>query len=125
VNPATTEALMVKPPPQFEQITERFPEMARAYEAFGRSVTAAGPLDERSAHLMKLGISIGMRHEGAVHAHTRKALAAGFTPDEVRHAAIVAAPTLGWPAMMAAYLWVEDEIEAAGGSRTVTTDGMR
>jgi 4-carboxymuconolactone decarboxylase len=113
-----------RPPIQFEQLTERYSELAAAYEAYGRACTGAGPLDARQVHLVKLGISIGMRHEGAVHAHARKALAAGFSPDEVRHAALVAGPTLGWPAMMAAYLWVEDEIAAAGGERTVTTEGM-
>jgi 4-carboxymuconolactone decarboxylase len=113
-----------QPPVQFEQLTERFPELASAYAEYGRAATGAGPLEARMAHLVKLGISIGMRHEGAVHAHTRKALAAGFSPDELRHAALLAAPTLGWPAMMAAYLWVEDELAAAGAARTVTTEGM-
>jgi 4-carboxymuconolactone decarboxylase len=75
-------------------------------------------------HLVKLGISMGMRHEGAVHAHTRKALAAGWTPDDLRHAAVLAATTMGWPNMMAAYLWVEDELDEQGEERTVTTEGM-
>jgi molybdopterin-guanine dinucleotide biosynthesis protein MobB len=113
-----------QPPVQFQQLTDRFPELASAYAEYGRAATEAGPLEARMAHLVKLGISIGMRHEGAVHAHTRKALAAGFSPDELRHAALLAAPTLGWPAMMAAYLWVEDELSAAGAARTVTTEGM-
>jgi 4-carboxymuconolactone decarboxylase len=115
-----------QPPVQFEQLTERYRGLAGAYEEFGRAATTAGPLSAEMVHLVKLGISIGLRHEGAVHAHTRKALAAGFSPDELRHAALLAAPTMGWPSMMAAYLWVEDEIEASGaGERTVTTDGLR
>jgi 4-carboxymuconolactone decarboxylase len=113
-----------KPPVQFEQLTARYPEIARAYEEFGRTVTGQGPLEAKLTHLVKLGISIGMRHEGAVHAHTRKALAAGLSADELRHAALLAAPTIGWPAMMAAYLWVEDELQAAGSERTVTTEGL-
>jgi 4-carboxymuconolactone decarboxylase len=115
---------MVKPPTQFEQLTDRYPELREAYDGFGRAVTRAGPLEDRIAHLVKLGISIGMRHEGAVHAHTRKALAAGWSADELRHAAILAASTMGWPNMMAAYMWVEDELAARGSARTVTTDGM-
>jgi 4-carboxymuconolactone decarboxylase len=114
-----------QPPVQFEQLTERYGELARAYEEYGKAATAAGPLDARMIHLVKLGIAIGMRHEGAVHAHTRKAIAAGFSPDELRHAAVLAAPTIGWPSMMAAYLWVEDELAASGSDRTVTTDGLR
>lgn len=76
---------------QFEQLTSRYPEMAQAYERFGRSATEAGPLEARLIHLVKLGMAIGMQHEGAVNAHTRKALAAGFQPDELRHAALLAA----------------------------------
>jgi 4-carboxymuconolactone decarboxylase len=116
-----------QPPIQFEQLTARYPELAEAYSRFGQAATGAGPLETRLVHLVKLGIAIGMQHEGAVHAHTRKALAAGFTPDELRHAALVAAPTMGWPSMMAAYLWVEDELAGEGGEsegRTVTTAGM-
>jgi 4-carboxymuconolactone decarboxylase len=115
---------MVKPPTQFQQLTERYREVGDAYEGFGKAVTRAGPLDERTAHMAKLGISIGMRHEGAVHAHTRKALAAGWSPDELRHVAILAATTMGWPNMMAAYMWVEDELEGRGDERTVSTEGM-
>jgi 4-carboxymuconolactone decarboxylase len=114
-----------QPPVQFEQITERYGDLASAYEEYGKAAAAAGPLDARMVHMVKLGIAIGMRHEGAVHAHTRKALAAGFSPDELRHAAVLAAPTIGWPSMMAAYLWVEDELAASGSSRTVTVEGLR
>jgi 4-carboxymuconolactone decarboxylase len=116
---------MVKPPTQFEQITDRYRELADAYAEFGKAVTRAGPLDEKSIHLVKLGISIGMRHEGAVHAHTRKAMAAGVSADELRHAAILAATTMGWPNMMAAYMWVEDELAERGSERTVSTEGMK
>ncbi len=53
-----------------------------------------------------------MQHEGAVHAHARKALGAGVTPDELRHAAVLAVTTLGFPRMMATLTWGEDMIEA-------------
>jgi 4-carboxymuconolactone decarboxylase len=113
-----------QPPRQFEQLTERYPEVARTYADLGHALTRAGPLEERLVHLVKLGISIGMRHMGAVHAHTRKAHAAGWSPDELRHAAVLAATTMGWPNMMAAYMWVEDELAERGDGRTVTTEGM-
>jgi 4-carboxymuconolactone decarboxylase len=113
------------PPSQFEQLTDRYAQVGRAYDEFGRALTGAGPLDEKLVHLVKLGISIGMRHEGAVHAHTRKAHAAGITADELRHAALLAATTMGWPNMMAAYMWVEDELATRGDDRTVTTGDMR
>jgi alkylhydroperoxidase/carboxymuconolactone decarboxylase family protein YurZ len=48
--------------------------------------------------------------EGAVHSHTRKALNAGATADEIRQAVFLAIPTVGFPTMMAALTWVEDVI---------------
>ncbi len=99
---------MTKPPKRFRQFIETHDEVGAAYKALGAAVTKAGPLDKKTQSLIKLGIAIGMRHEGAVHAHARKALAAGCTPDELRHAAILATTTLGFPSMMAGYSWVDD-----------------
>jgi 4-carboxymuconolactone decarboxylase len=99
-----------RPPERFVRLMEQYPDLAAAYRSLGEASTNAGPLDERMTRLVRLGIAIGMQHEGAVHAHTRKALAAGWTADEVRHAALAAVTTLGWPSTMAAYSWVEDVI---------------
>jgi len=99
---------MSKPPRRFRTFIETHREVGQAYQALGEATKAAGPLDAKTAALVKLGIAIGMRHEGAVHAHTRKARAAGCSDDELRHAAILATTTLGFPSMMAAYSWVDD-----------------
>ncbi len=77
----------------------------------------AGPLDEKRVALVKLGIAVGMRHEGAVHAHARKALRAGCSPEEIRHAVVLATTTLGFPGMMAAYSRVDDVLETEGTQR--------
>lgn len=115
---------MVEPAPQYKEFIARYPDVGAAHKALGTAVTRAGPLDEKQVHLVKLGISIGMQHEGAVHAHARQALGAGYTPDELRHAAVLAATTLGWPRMIAAFMWVEDELKERGHDRTVSTKGM-
>lgn len=115
---------MAEPTRQYKDFVAQFPAVGAAHDALGTALTQAGPLDARAVHLVKLGISIGMQHEGAVHAHTRRALSAGCTADELRHAAILAATTLGWPSMVAAFMWVEDELAAQGGARTVSTEGM-
>ncbi|HYD51488.1 MAG TPA: carboxymuconolactone decarboxylase family protein [Gemmatimonadaceae bacterium] len=115
---------MLEPTRQFKDFVAQYPEVGRAHEAFGVALAQAGPLDARGVHLVKLGIAMGMQHEGAVHAHTRKALSDGITPDELRHAAVLAATTLGWPRMIAAFMWVEDELREHGSERTVSTDGM-
>jgi len=105
---------MSQPPKRFLRFIEKHQDVGEAYQALGKATAAAGPLDQKTAALVKLGIAIGMRHEGAVHAHARKALAAGCTPGELYHAAILATTTLGFPSMMAAYSWVDEVQESEG-----------
>ncbi|MBI5368491.1 MAG: carboxymuconolactone decarboxylase family protein [Planctomycetes bacterium] len=99
---------MPKLPKPFMEFTEKFPAVAAAYEKLGEAVHHAGPLDAKTRALVKLAISTGARLEGAVHSHTRKALAIGCTPEELAHVALLALPTLGLPSMMAARTWIED-----------------
>jgi AhpD family alkylhydroperoxidase len=98
-------------PKRFEKFQDEFPEVANAYEKLGNAVHNAGPLDEKSRALIKLAISTGARLEGAVHSHTRKALAAGCTIEEIKQVIILALPTIGLPSTMAAMSWVDDVIE--------------
>jgi 4-carboxymuconolactone decarboxylase len=98
-------------PEPYKEVRERYPEVAKAYDALGDATHEAGPLSERERRLVKLAMSIGAGHEGATHSHTRKALQHGISEDEVRHAVVLATTTLGFPAMVRALTWVEDVIE--------------
>ncbi|KAA5541139.1 carboxymuconolactone decarboxylase family protein [Roseiconus nitratireducens] len=91
---------------------DEHPELMRAYESFGKAAKEAGPLSEREAALVKLAISLGAGLEGAAHSHCRKALEAGCTADDLRHVALISAPTIGFPTMMRAKSWVEDVVDA-------------
>lgn len=102
---------MSKPPEFYRRFIERYADVGKAYEELGEATKKAGPLDRRTAELVKLGIAIGARHEGAVHSHARRALEAGASPQEVRHVVLLATTTLGFPAMMAGLSWVEDVLE--------------
>jgi 4-carboxymuconolactone decarboxylase len=95
-------------PKHFVDFTKEYPDLAKAHEAYGKACHAAGPLDEKTRALIKLGIAIGSRQEGAVHAQVRKAVEAGVRADELRHAAFLAMPTIGFPAAMAALSWIDD-----------------
>jgi 4-carboxymuconolactone decarboxylase len=95
-------------PQRFQQFDQQYPAVMRAYEALGVAAQEAGPLDPKTRELVKLGIAIGARSEGATHSHTRRALEAGATPEEIRHVVLLVTTTLGFPAMMAAMTWVED-----------------
>jgi alkylhydroperoxidase/carboxymuconolactone decarboxylase family protein YurZ len=88
-----------------------------AHEAMGEACAGAGPLDARTRALVRLAIAIGGRLEGAVHSHARRAVEAGVSPAEVRHAVALAAPTIGFPATVAAFTWVEDVLPKAAPRR--------
>jgi alkylhydroperoxidase/carboxymuconolactone decarboxylase family protein YurZ len=53
-------------------------------------------------------LAAGARLEGAVHSHCRRALEAGITPEEIRHAIVLSVTTVGFPSMMATLSWVDD-----------------
>ncbi|MFQ5886862.1 MAG: carboxymuconolactone decarboxylase family protein, partial [Anaerolineae bacterium] len=46
------------------------------------------------------------------HSHTRRALGEGITPEEIRHAVLLAMTTVGFPRTMAALNWVNDLLES-------------
>ncbi len=98
-------------PKAFTNFTETYPEIADAYSKLGHSVHSTGPIAQKSRELIKLGISCGAQKEGAVHSHTRKALEAGASIEEIRQVVLLTLPTLGMPSMMAAMTWVNDILE--------------
>ncbi len=95
-------------PAAYQRFQERYPALWKAYDELGAAVHHAGPLDEKTRALVKLGIAIGNQSEGAVHSHTRKALEAGATAEEIRQVGLLALPTIGFPNMMAALTWIDD-----------------
>lgn len=99
---------MSQPPQFFQQMKEQYPDVFQSYETLGKAARDAGPLDDKSAALVKVALSIGASLEGASHGNARKALTAGCSPDELRHVALLAVTTLGFPSMMRAKAWIED-----------------
>jgi alkylhydroperoxidase/carboxymuconolactone decarboxylase family protein YurZ len=89
-------------------IAKRFPRVWKAYAQLGEETAAAGPLNERERRLVKLGLAIGAGSEGATHSHARQALSDGFSPAEIRHVAMLAITTLGFPSSAAALSWLDD-----------------
>src|SRR6266540_3072318 len=84
------------------------PEIARALDELGRSTEQAGPLDDRTQRLVKLALAVGSLAEGAVRSNARKALAAGDTAAEIRHVALLAITTCGFPTAIAGLGWIEE-----------------
>jgi alkylhydroperoxidase/carboxymuconolactone decarboxylase family protein YurZ len=104
--------MSTKMPGRFQRFEREQPRIIAAYTALGDACQGAGPLTPTERVLVKLGVAIGMQHEGAVHSHTRKALAAGASPAAIRHAALLATTTIGFPRMMAALSWIDDVLAA-------------
>jgi 4-carboxymuconolactone decarboxylase len=102
------EVSMSKLPSFYAAFRETHPELVKAYEALGDAARAAGPLSAKHAELVKLALAAGARLEGAVHSHARRALESGAGPDEVRHVALLAVTTLGFPSAMAIRAQIED-----------------
>lgn len=99
-------------PEVYVAFRERFPDVAGAQDRLGAALDAAGPLDPHTRRLVKLGIAIGALAEGAVRSNARKALGEGATPEEIRHVAVLAVTTAGFPTTSAAMAWVDQVLEA-------------
>lgn len=95
-------------PARYLKFQKAYPKVFHTYAALGAATQEAGPLSRKTRALAKLAIALGARMEGAVHSHTRRALEAGCTPDEIRHVVLLATTTIGFPAMMSGMSWVED-----------------
>lgn len=95
-------------PDVYEDLRERYPEVAGALDDLGKACEAGGPLDAKAQRLITLGIAVGAVAKGAVRSNVRKALGVGASPDEIRHVALLAITTRGFPAAVAGIQWIEE-----------------
>ena len=105
---------MNEPPRKYQQFVKRYPKLGEAWECISEA-GKEGPIDERTARLVKLGIAIGALREGAVHASVRKALGMDLSVEEIEQVVALAAGTIGMPATVAAFTWVRDVTAGEGG----------
>ena len=102
---------MAKLPSQYVRIQKRFKKFMAAVENLGKAAKDAGPLDEKTSHLIRLAAAAAIGSEGALHSHTRRALETGAKPDEIYHAIILLTSTIGFPRVSAALSWADDIIK--------------
>ena len=103
--------MAVKPPKFYQRYQKRYPKFFDAWEAIGAAARKAGPIDRKTAHLIQLAAAAAIRSEGAVHSHVRRGLEEGATPEEIRQALLLTAPTVGFPNVIAALSWAEDVLD--------------
>ena len=95
---------------KYMDFVQRFPALGEAWETIHRE-EAQGPLDARTQRLVKLAVAMGAFREGAVHSAVRKALRAGITREELEQVVALGASTMGLPASVAVYTWVQDVLD--------------
>jgi 4-carboxymuconolactone decarboxylase len=97
-------------PKNFVRIQEKYGNIIDILQQLGQATTEAGPLDVKTGHLLQMAAGAALRSEGAVHSHVRRALKAGVSAEELRHAMVLLIPTIGFPTVAAALSWVDDVI---------------
>ena len=60
-------------PKNYQSIVRQYPHFMAALDAVGKAAADAGPLTEKTRHLVQIGAAAAIRSEGAVHSHTRRA----------------------------------------------------
>ncbi|MEW6003328.1 MAG: carboxymuconolactone decarboxylase family protein [Nitrospirota bacterium] len=98
-------------PEHYLDVKKKFRSLYNAVGNLGKVTRNLGPLDEKTSHLIKLAASAAIHSEGAVHSHTRRALAAGAKPEEIYHTIILLTNTIGFPTVAAALSWADDVIQ--------------
>ena len=95
-------------PKWYATLEKKHPDFMNAVQNLGKAVKQAGPLDEKTAHLVQLAAAAALRSEGGVHSHAKRAMQAGAKPEEIFHAVILLTSTIGFPTVSAALSWVTD-----------------
>jgi AhpD family alkylhydroperoxidase len=96
------------PSKHYHKLSELFPEAISALENLGSTIRRVGPIDEKTIDLIQLAAAAAIQSEGSVHSHTRRALQAGVTKEEIYHALILLVSILGFPRVSAAISWSRD-----------------
>ena len=91
-----------------KKFSNQFTDVFKDYKQLGQTCREAGPLDQNSQDLIKLGIAMGANSRGSVMSSTRKALEAGASAEEIAHAVLLSLTTTGFPNMIAALGWVDE-----------------
>ncbi|MGC8494667.1 MAG: carboxymuconolactone decarboxylase family protein [Syntrophobacteraceae bacterium] len=99
-------------PEWYDKIREEHREYLDAVENLGEMTRKAGPLDEKTSHLIQLAAAAAIRSEGSVHSHARRAMKAGASKEEINHTLLLLTSTIGFPTVAAALSWVHDSTAA-------------
>ena len=91
-------------------LAKEHPEIWSAYASLGKACAEAGPVTGRERRLVMLALAVGCGSEGAVHSHTRRAIAEGLERTALHQVALLGIGPLGLPSAIAAMTWIVDVI---------------
>jgi 4-carboxymuconolactone decarboxylase len=86
-----------------DDFQNQFPGIWKAYTQLKTACDEGGPLDRKTAELIRIGISVAMEHEGGLIAHISQASKAGASEEEISHAIVLATGLAGLPATLKAF----------------------
>jgi len=92
----------------YQELLKLFPEVLTAVENLGSAIRQAGPIQEKTAELIQLAGAAAAQLEGSVHSHTRRAIKAGATREEIYQTLLLLISTIGFPKVSAAIMWAQD-----------------
>ena len=95
-------------PEVYQSFRSRFGDVVERHDAVAEAVDAAGPLDEQTIRLVKLGLAVGAQAEGAVRSNVRKSLDAGVSREAIEQVILLGLTTRGFPATVAAWQWASE-----------------
>ena len=95
----------------YQKLTKMFPQVVAALENLGTTVRDAGPIDNKTAELIQLAVAAANQSTGSVHSHTRRAIQAGATEEEIYHSLLLLVSTIGFPKVAAALAWVSEILD--------------
>ena len=99
------------PSKHYHELASLFPDAMAALENLGSTLRSSGPLDAKISHLIQLAGAAAAQSEGAVHSHTRRALEAGASREEIYHTLLLLVSTIGFPKVTAAFSWSKDVLD--------------
>ncbi len=106
-----TVAELKELPGFLQDVIKKYPKVWESYKNLGAALGEVDGLDRKTQQIVKLGIAVGAGSEGAVHSHAKRCRAEGFSDEEIYHAAMLAATTIGWPRAVAALSWINDVLK--------------
>ncbi len=98
-------------PGTYQAFITKYPELGEAHEGVARAVSKAGPLDQKTCELIKIGICVGAGLESALRSHVRRAMQHGASVPEIEQAILLAMNTCGLPRTVASWSWAHQQIE--------------